>query len=95
MEFVLGWRSRYPLKAIALIIFAVYIAFCATLYLAGNDRKFSDPFVAVAGNTTPPQPDASPTPEASKTPAGNGTKVAAPGNARQTSAGKNTPAKSK
>jgi hypothetical protein len=67
----------YRLKALGLIFFAAYIAFCVTLYFAGNDKKFSDPFMPVApiaasvppgnatpANATPPQPGPVATPDA-------------------------------
>jgi hypothetical protein len=41
------------LKGIGLIVLATYLAFCGTLYFAGDGKDFSDPFVQVAGNVTP------------------------------------------
>jgi hypothetical protein len=73
---ILG-TGGYRLKALGLIFFATYIAFCVTLYFAGNEKDFSDPFVPVAPiaanvtpanatptNTSPPRPGPVATPDA-------------------------------
>jgi hypothetical protein len=72
------------LKGIGLIVLATYLAFCATLYFAGDGKDFSDPFVQVAGNVTPtnatsangtsPRPSPVATPKASQATRGAGAK---------------------
>jgi hypothetical protein len=64
------------LKGIGLIILATYLAFCGTLYFAGNGKDFSDSFVQVGATITPtnatpansssPQPAPVATPQASQ-----------------------------
>jgi hypothetical protein len=53
-------------KALFLIGIAAYIAFCGTLYFAGNGKDFNDPFVQVGGNVTPPEAAPVETPKAAK-----------------------------
>ena len=40
------------MKGIGLIVLATYLAFCGTLYFAGNGKNFSDSFVQVGATTT-------------------------------------------
>ena len=90
------------MKAIAVIFFAIYIAFCATLYFAGNEKQFRDPFVSVAGNATPsvagnttPSPAEPARPEPTSQSPGGTAGRKAPVNDSATSPAKTTPAKPK
>jgi hypothetical protein len=83
------------LKAIGLICLATYLAFCGTLYFAGNGKDFNDPFVQVAGNTTPSEPAPVETPKASKSGKRAGSKPATNASASPSSKPKSGDAQSR